>query len=261
MTSIQETYDYDQFDIGDFNRNIKTTNLKKIEKSVKENGWLQHPVIVNEKMQVIDGQHRLYFAKNNRLPVYYVVIPGLTVNDCVTMNNTRTGWGLEDYIQFYANQGNHNYTLLNDLINRYTFLSVSGIVSIALNRGYGGSSSQGVKTGELQISSSEYNKALEILDFLNDLSKYVLAVKGRAIALFTAIAFAYECKGVSKARLAKQVKNYIGIITPPATIDMALNEIEKLYNYRIPKESYIYIATEYKKQAADRMAHGIKRSE
>ena len=62
-SDIKETKNYDQFKVGDWNRTIKKNNLKKLEKSVKQNGWLKHPIMVNENMEIMDGQHRFAYAK------------------------------------------------------------------------------------------------------------------------------------------------------------------------------------------------------
>ena len=102
MNSVLQTTDYDMFKVRDWNRNISSSNMKKIDASVKAQGWLKHPIMVNEKMEVADGQHRLAYAKQHNLPVYYVVVPGLSINDCVVMNNARTSWTLIDYIKIIS---------------------------------------------------------------------------------------------------------------------------------------------------------------
>lgn len=260
-SDVKETRNYDQFTIGDFNRGIKPGNLKKLDKSVQRVGWLKHPIMVNENMEIIDGQHRFVYAKEHNLPVYYIVIGGLGKEDCVTMNNIRMAWNLADYINFYAKQGIDNYVILKNIIEKYTFASPTTLIGIVKTTGAGGSLLGAVKNGTFSVSTREYNKAIEKLEFLKGIVQYVLSTSSRPSAIINAIAFAYDCPGVNKARLARQIKNYISMTTPAANLDMALKEVEKLYNYRNPRGEYVYIYTEYKKRALDRISHGMKGEE
>ena len=90
---------------------------------------------------------------------------------------------------------------------------------------------------------------------MEECAKYVLRIPGRASSILAALSFAYDCPGVNPSLLMKRVKNDIGIVTPPANFEMALKEVEKLYNFRRPNSSYIYIYTEYRKQATKNMSH------
>lgn len=252
---IKQTINYDKFVITDWNRAIKPKNLKKIDASVKEKGWLKHPILVNENMEVIDGQHRLIYAKEHGLPVYYAVINGLGADDCVTMNNARNGWTLADYINFYAKQGVDDFIILQNMVSKYSFLPPSVIVSIVKDVTMGGNTLKMIKNGSFTLTTKEYNRAIEILDFLNECAPYILRVPGRPSALFFAITFAYNCPGIDKQKLRNQIKTNISIVTPPANTDMAFEEVEKLYNYRCPRDKYVFIHTEYKRRANDRMAH------
>ena len=63
---IQRTNKYDLFKRIESNREVNPAHLKKIEKSISEKNFLHlYPIIVNERMEIIDGQHRL----SDTLPV------------------------------------------------------------------------------------------------------------------------------------------------------------------------------------------------
>lgn len=53
------TRDYSVFKYLSGNRDINLHNVNNIVKNVLENGLLPTIVIVNENMEVIDGQHRI----------------------------------------------------------------------------------------------------------------------------------------------------------------------------------------------------------
>ena len=117
---IYETKEYDKFHRYEWNRVPKQNTLKKIDKSVEENGWKVEPIIVNEEYGIYDGQHRWLYAKEHNLPLYYTIIPGLTKEDCQRMNAVRTSWLVSDYINFYSAQGNTSYAMLKSLDGVYT---------------------------------------------------------------------------------------------------------------------------------------------
>lgn len=256
---IKQTTDYSQFVVADWNRRINESNIKKIAKSVENKGWLRHPIMVDENFVVIDGQHRLEYAKRNKLPVYYVVVPNLSVQDCVVMNNARTSWSLADYINFYAIQGNPNYIILKAMAEDYYFIPVSILVSIVVESSQGGGVSQRIKNGDFEITAKEHDKAIAKLELLRSCKREILSVPGRASALFLAAAHAYDCEDVDTTRLQKQIQTYASLITPPANMDMALQEIEKVYNYRNNKGKYAYIYEDYKRKAMQKMVHKGKK--
>ena len=65
VTNVQvfETRDYDQFKKLNGNRNINESQVDGIVHSILEVGYQPVPILVNEFMEIIDGQHRLEAVK------------------------------------------------------------------------------------------------------------------------------------------------------------------------------------------------------
>ena len=59
---IYETRDYKAFSFITGNRNINKSHLEKLRKSMMEM-LIPIPIVVNEKLQIIDGQHRYMICK------------------------------------------------------------------------------------------------------------------------------------------------------------------------------------------------------
>ncbi len=70
---INKTYNYDKFGDLDGNRKLNQSNLNWIIESMRKK-YNPIPIIVNKKMQVIDGQHRLEACRRLNLPVFYLVV-------------------------------------------------------------------------------------------------------------------------------------------------------------------------------------------
>ena len=69
---IHVTSDYDQFTYLVGNRDIVNKHVKSLSAEI-DNRDLEIPIIVNEKMEVCDGQHRLEAYKVLGKPVPYIV--------------------------------------------------------------------------------------------------------------------------------------------------------------------------------------------
>ena len=61
-TSVMKSNNYDMFKFMEGNRKISSTNLNQIISSMKEK-QLVIPITVNEKFEIIDGQHRFSACK------------------------------------------------------------------------------------------------------------------------------------------------------------------------------------------------------
>lgn len=72
--TVFRTKKYSQFKRLDSNRTVKTGRVNKIKQSIEKVGYVQSPIIVNEKMEVIDGQGRLEALKQLQIPVDYIVV-------------------------------------------------------------------------------------------------------------------------------------------------------------------------------------------
>jgi hypothetical protein len=113
---IQKTTNYDKFKFIRENRGIYKSNLKKLKESILAQNLLEaNPVIVNEKMEVIDGQHRIEVCEALKIPVYYVKVAGTGMKEVVLVNTAAKNWSLRDYIFSYIKQGNKNYEYVRDL--------------------------------------------------------------------------------------------------------------------------------------------------
>lgn len=90
IAKVYETYDYDKFHIMEKgNRDID--HDKKIALSMKED-FLFSPILVNEKMEIIDGQNRFFASKALGKPIYYIIKNGYGIREVRILNsNAKTG--------------------------------------------------------------------------------------------------------------------------------------------------------------------------
>ena len=99
---IQQTTDYGIFKKVPFNRQKDKNHVKELQKIIlKENLLHLHPILINEKMEIIDGQHRLEAAEALGLPIFYIQ-GELSYDHILNSNLFQRKLNLTDVIKFYA---------------------------------------------------------------------------------------------------------------------------------------------------------------
>lgn len=99
---IQKTKSYEIFNSVKFNRTINKRHLEEIKNIIRKDNKLHlHPILVNEKMEVIDGQHRLQSARELEVDIYYVQ-ENISYDHILGSNLFQKKLLLEDVIKFYV---------------------------------------------------------------------------------------------------------------------------------------------------------------
>ena len=111
---VYYTKDLSIFKIIDGNRIPNLSHIRRISGSMKQNGVLMNPIIVNKSFEVIDGQHRLAAAKDQNAGIYYIVAPNYTLKEVHTLNLNQKNWTNKDYMQGYARMGVKPYIKLSE---------------------------------------------------------------------------------------------------------------------------------------------------
>ena len=130
--NIYVTTDYSKFKVITGNRMLNRRNLSKLLKSIDEE-LLVIPIIVNEKMEVCDGQHRLECCRLLKKPVYFIIQEGYGLPQIQRCNSTSSTWVKADYLNMFMESGNENYIDFNNTRNKYglnvySLLKISSII-------------------------------------------------------------------------------------------------------------------------------------
>jgi len=81
VNKVYKTNDLSIFNQIKGNRPPNPQHVRRLCDSIKTHGILQNPIIVNENMDIIDGQHRLLAAKESESSVYYIVVDGYSLEE------------------------------------------------------------------------------------------------------------------------------------------------------------------------------------
>ena len=90
VARVYKTGDYGKFRYFDGNRALNEAHIRNLMESLTEN-QIPCPIVVDASYRVADGQNRLEACKRLGIPVYYIVVPGLTLEDVKRLNsNTKS---------------------------------------------------------------------------------------------------------------------------------------------------------------------------
>lgn len=240
--NVYVTKDYSIFKRLVGNRDIPESRISKIVESIQTIGWVHNPIIVNEKMEVIDGQGRLTALQRLKMPVEYIIAEGAGNKECIYMNMNMVNWKLPDFIKSYAEQGNENYQRLLSLMERYANGNLD-IISTAVYR-VSKSKHREIKSGILQLTEEQYKAAIPRLEYIKPILENIDEKKlpGSMVTLMQTLIYYFDYPEVDKDRLKYSVERYIYNATPWVSHSDCEKEVENAYNYGLGLERKIFIA-------------------
>lgn len=256
MKEIKSTRNYEMFKKLEGNRATTVARVNKIKKSIMTVGYITSPILVNENMEIIDGQGRFEALKELSLPVEYIVQEGLNVKECIAMNIYQTNWKVIDYIKSYAAKGNPSYVKLVDLMNEFPLVANTEIMAIAIFE-IGRFDPLKTREGDLEITQEQYEEAREKLKFIYPIAEEYKSIT-RIRLILNAMLYCLYIPGIDKYRLKSKVISILetGKIPPIPTVDEAMQLMEEIYNRNSKRETF-YIYTEYRKRNEEREKRGL----
>lgn len=175
VNMVYITTNYNQFKILADNREVNLLHVKRLIDSFNEM-HLVCPIIVNEKMEVIDGQHRLQASIETGVPIYYIQVPGYGIKEVQRLNANQKNWTKLDFLEMYCAQGKKTYIEFKEFMGHFPELSFQACERIltGLSKGtrsghHEGKSMQMMdfQEGKLQIPNLalSYKNARKVMEF------------------------------------------------------------------------------------------------
>ena len=131
INQVCTTNDYKMFSKMSGNREINMAHKNRLKKSIEEES-LCVPIIINQKYEIIDGQHRFSCWESLGLPVYYVINDGYGLKQVQRINANTMNWKLMDYAESFCDLGNKNYCKYKEFKAKY---NLGDYESIAMLQG------------------------------------------------------------------------------------------------------------------------------
>ena len=227
---ILETVNYSLFKKLLGNRLVETDRVKDIIEKIKKNSFVVAPIQVNEKFEIIDGQHRFEAWKQLGLPIMYYVVRGATIADVLALNTHDPRWKTQSYAQSYSDRNDENYKLYNEFLQKYGFNH--GINIMLLNgAGYSGNDVLAkFRNGEFKIKN--YKKACEYAEILLSFKQYYSGYNKRnfVIALYKMLQIPKFDLQTMYQRIEQQITRMVHCVTTKDYEKLLMD----IYNYKTP---------------------------
>lgn len=228
---IQKTMKFSKFTGLNGNRSIDFPHLGRLITSIDDQNLLEHnPILVNDKFEVIDGQHRLMAAMELDTPIYYIVLEGAGLKHAQRLNANTRSWNLKDFMDSYVDLGKKEYVKLKSFVDKFNVSISMGI--LLLNEDENKDRSGYIKTfksGKFKVK--DWNKGVESANELEALKPYcnpASIINDREFV--SAIRTTKEQIKVDK--LVKKLRDIGAKIERSANKMGYLRQIEDIYNFK-----------------------------
>ena len=117
---IYQTDSYDLFSFYNGNRKVDQAHVKNLLESFNEH-YHPIPIVVNQDLKVLDGQHRFEASRQGGYPVTFIVSeedvdPTQTIRQ---LNEFHKNFTLPKYMDLYVERGNQQYIEFQGLLEKY----------------------------------------------------------------------------------------------------------------------------------------------
>jgi len=243
VNKVYKTNDLSIFKQIEGNRIPNLQHVKRLADSIRVYGMKCNPILVNERMEVIDGQHRLMAAKESESFVYYIIVNGYSLNEVHTLNLNQKNWTKKDFMEGYANMGIESYIKLREFANKNDDYTFNDCIALCQNNSSGTSRSLALAVkhgsklnGSVQIFEQGTWKCDDI-DIAQDMANKIRMIKSYYSG-YNRSSFVSTMIGL----LQKEIFDFNEFmhkvrLQPTALVDCANRDqyrtlIEDIYNYK-----------------------------
>lgn len=165
MLLTQSTTKYEMFKDIASNREVDEKHVRKLMQAITKKNMLNlNPILVNDKMEVVDGQHRLEAAKRLGVQIFYLTDSSIQKADIAALNSNQKGWTMMDYINFYTVEKRPGFDKLSAFLSQHPMLPPS--TAMVMISDDGSRNTKGVLEG--RINTANYENGLKIAEMVKE---------------------------------------------------------------------------------------------
>jgi hypothetical protein len=226
VNAVFKTNDYAKFTKLNGNRDLNQLHYKRLLASVNEKNLLSaNPILVNEKYQIIDGQHRFEVCKELCLPVYYILVQNLGLKEIQILNANSKNWKHEDYVDGYCSLGLKEYCYLQNELKR-TGLGIASL--LAMLGADNGNAAMNLREGNLILPHKK--RGLIIMQWIKDYDLFFINSTHRNF--IRALVHLYNIKEYNHNKMIQKLQYQSGKLKTCTDTKTYLAILEEIYNFK-----------------------------
>jgi len=232
VNTVHKTSEYDMFKDIFGNRKITKSHITNIKQSFSEK-QIEAPIIVNEKYEVIEGQHRFRSCKQLNLPIYYIMLEGLELEDVQRLNANSKNWNLSDHCHSFCVRGFKEYIIYRDFKAEFGFNENE---TIAMLEGVSDKNKTRplwakFKSGKFRVANLK--RSTENASRIIEVKQYYDGYRKRCFVF--AMLTCFEADSWDHSVFMEKLSKQSGRLTDQVHEDDYMRVIQKIYNYRNKK--------------------------
>ena len=230
---------YSNFKFLEANRDIKERHVNNLVTSIKKEGQI-YPILVNNRFEVIEGQHRVEACKILQIPIMFLKNDKATIKHVRIVNNCQEGWKFYDFLKSFSHHSHPNHEIYQKIglfVKEFSFQPRICLILLV------GGVDNGTKINEFKFGTF----TIEDEEKSRRLAKQLLKIKTFAPDLVANKKFCLAWFRVQKIEKFKVESAYDQIKKYRSKLEGCLNQedwIEGLleaYSYKKPKSEKISI--------------------
>jgi hypothetical protein len=226
---LQKTTNYGLFELHDCNR--PKTEDKMLLESMKRYGFMPSGAIhvrkVGNKLKIIRGHHRFFYAQRLGLPIYYIIDD--TDADIFYLEGSfHPVWDGDDFVYARSHSGDKDCTKLK-LFQQEHHLHLGAAASLVGGQSAGsGNKTKQVKNGTFTVGDMTHaNQVVRVTDLCRELGIVFATSSG----FVKAVSAALRIPEFSLEGFIAKIRLYPRMMNRRSTGKEFLEEIESIYNY------------------------------
>jgi hypothetical protein len=227
---VHTTRDYSLFKTLNGNRDVNHLHLSRLKESMNKN-HLTTIIMVNEKFEIIDGQHRFLISQELKLPINYIISKGYGLNEVQVLNANMKNWAIVDYVNGYCDLGYKDYLLYRDFVFRYGFTSQVSVLLLSGQQESGSeisSASTKFKSGNFKIKN--YDESIQKAEKIMMIEPYYKGYNRRSFII--AMEGMFKNENFEFTEFISKLKQQPTTLQDCTNVSQYKVLIEEIYNYR-----------------------------
>ena len=222
---VHTTTDYGLFKPMEGNRNKNLLHINRLKTSML-NHYLFTIIIVNEKYEIIDGQHRFDVIQELKLPLHYIMCEGYGLNEVHILNQNSKTWNSDDYLTGYCNLGNVDYLKYREFKENYG-LGHNECMTLLLGM-HTKSQTDVFYNGTFKVKN--YNEACKTIEKILMSEPYYEGIKRRSFIF--AMLQLFKNNNFEFTEFLQKLKSQPTALVDCTNTSQYVSLIEEIYNYR-----------------------------
>lgn len=227
---VHTTRDYSLFKSLGGNRDVNKLHLARLKESIKKK-HLTTIIMVNERFEIIDGQHRFLICQELNLPINYIISHNYGLNEVQILNANMKNWTISDYVNGYCDLGNKDYIMFRDFIEKYGFTNQVAMLLLSGEHQSG--------TNETSISTKFKEGLFKVVNIEDSkrLAEKILMIEPfysgfMRRSFIIAMVGMFKNKNFEFTEFIQKLKQQPTTLTDCVNVGQYKVLIEEIYNYR-----------------------------